>query len=240
MVSQEYRMEEVENPVVKQPEQSSYSKKGIFKEPVNGFTHLFAAISAGFGLIVLLYLGKGELTRELSLLIYGISLIAMFSASAAYHLVKAGPRFSLWLRRLDHCAIFLLIAGTYTPICLHFFTGFWKWGLLSIVWSLAFAGILIKLFYVQAPRGLSAGMYLLLGWLAVAAIGQILDRLPAGALAWLASGGLLFTIGAVIYVAKRPNLIPGKFGFHEIWHIFVILGALSHYILIARYIAWLP
>ena len=160
-----------------------------FKEPVNGLTHLFAALAAGIGLVVLLHLGRGELTRQLSLLIYGISLIMMFSASATYHLVKAGPKLSLWLRRLDHSAIFLLIAGTYTPVCLHFFTGFWRWGLLSIVWSLAFAGILIKLFYVHAPRGLSAGMYLLLGWLAVSAVGEIIKRLPVGALAWLLIGG---------------------------------------------------
>lgn len=233
-------MQEAKYTTEKKPETGASPKKPAFKEPVNGFTHLGAAVTAGIGLVFMLYLGRGELTRELSLLVYGVSLIAMFSASATYHLVKAGPKLSLWLRRLDHSAIFLLIAGTYTPICLNFFTGFWKWGLLIIVWSLAFAGILIKLFYIQAPRGLSAGMYLLMGWLAVAAVGELIQRMPAGALAWLLAGGLLFTIGAVIYIAKKPNWFPGTFGFHEIWHIFVILGALSHFILVFRYVAWLP
>jgi len=161
----------------------------------------------------------------------------MFSASAAYHLVKSKPQVMLWLRKLDHSAIYLLIAGTYTPICVHFFTGFWRWGILAIIWSMALAGIGVKLFIIRAPRWLTAGIYLLMGWLGVIAIREMLRAMPVGALVWLLAGGILFTVGALVYVLKRPNFFPGIFGFHEVWHIFVILGCLAHFILVAAYVA---
>jgi hemolysin III len=161
----------------------------------------------------------------------------MFSASATYHLVQAGPKVLLWLRKLDHSAIYLLIAGTYTPICLYYFSGFWRMGLLIVIWALAFLGIAVKLLIIRAPRWVTAGVYLVMGWLALAGMGEILRSLPAGALIWLLLGGLFFTGGAVIYILKKPDLFPGVFGFHEVWHIFVILGALSHFVLVAAYVA---
>ena len=151
--------------------------------------------------------------------------------------MKSNPRVTLWLRKLDHSAIYLLIAGTYTPICVHFFTGFWRWGILAVVWSLALAGITLKLFIIRLPRGVTAGIYLLMGWLAVIALRPMLAAMPLGALAWLLAGGLLFSLGALVYIFKRPNFFPGVFGFHEVWHIFVILGCLAHFILVAAYVA---
>ena len=141
------------------------------------------------------------------------------------------------LRKLDHTAIYALIAGTYTPICLHFFSGFWAWGMLVIIWGLALAGIVVKLFVIKAPRWLTAGIYLVMGWLSLMAIRQMLLFMPVGALVCLLLGGLFFTVGAVVYILKKPDFFPGIFGFHEIWHIFVILGCLSHFILIAAYVA---
>lgn len=208
-----------------------------FREPVNGLTHLGAAVAAGAGLGALLYLGRGEIFRQVSLLVYGLSLVLMFAASGIYHTLRARPEILVWLRKLDHSAIYLLIAGTYTPICLHFFEGFWRWGMLAIIWGMALGGITAKLFWINAPRWLTAGIYLLMGWLSVLALREMLLNMPPGALIWLALGGVWFTIGAVIYVLRKPNFIPGVFGFHEVWHIFVILGALSHYILIAAYVA---
>ena len=207
------------------------------REPVNGLTHLGAAAAAAVGLGVLVYLARGNAAKAVSLSLYGITLILMFSASAAYHMAQVGPRVLLVLRKLDHSAIYLLIAGTYTPICLTYFTGFWRGGMLAIIWSLALAGIVVKIFVISAPRGLTAGIYLLMGWLAIAAIRQILTALPTGALVWLVLGGIFFTAGAVIYVLKKPDPWPGRFGFHEIWHIFVILGAFSHFVLMAAYVA---
>jgi hemolysin III len=207
------------------------------REPVNGLTHFFAAIVAAAGLIVLLVLGWNNFVKAISLSIYGVSLVLLFAASATYHLVKAGPRILASLRKLDHAAIYLLIAGTYTPICAIMFTGFWKWGLLAIIWSLAVIGIVVKMFIIDAPRWVSAGIYLIMGWLCIAAIGEMLRVLPAGALVWLLVGGVTYTLGAVVYITKKFDFFPGKFGFHEVWHIFVILGALAHYISIAVYIA---
>ncbi len=207
------------------------------REPVNGLTHLGAAVAALAGLVRLLAVGTSAIGKEVSLLIYGGTLVLLFSASATYHMLQASPRVLGVFRQLDHAAIYLLIAGTYTPFCYNMFTGFWQWGLLAIVWSLALLGASLKIFFMKVPRWVSTGMYLLLGWLVVIAIQEMLLKLPTGALAWLAAGGVLYTLGAVIYAAKLLNFVPGKFGFHEVWHIFVILGAAAHFVAVAVYVA---
>ena len=207
------------------------------REPVNGLTHFFAAIVAAFGLIALIALGWKNVLKEISFSVYGTSLILLFAASATYHMVRAKPKIIENLRKLDHSAIYLLIAGTYTPFCIVMFKGFWQWGLLAIIWSLATIGIVVKIFIIKAPRWLTAGVYIVMGWLCIAAIGEMLKVLPAGALAWLVAGGVIYTLGAIIYITKTLDFLPGKFGFHEVWHIFVILGALAHFIAIAVYIA---
>jgi hemolysin III len=211
--------------------------KDKFRDPVSGLTHLGAAVLAVFGLGALLWLGRDNLMKEISLLVYGISVILLFSASATYHLVKASPQVIQRLRKMDHSAIYLLIAGSYTPICLHFFEGFWRWGLLGIIWSMALIGIIVKLFVINAPRWVSAGIYLVMGWLSVMAVQEMLRAMPVGALVWLVLGGLFYTVGAVIYITKKMDFYPGVFGFHEVWHIFVILGSLSHFIVIAGFVA---
>ena len=207
------------------------------REPVNGLTHFFAAIFAAVGLIVLIMLGWKNILKEISFSVYGTSLILLFAASATYHMVRAKPKIIESLRKLDHSAIYLLIAGTYTPFCVVMFKGFWQWGLLAIIWSLAIIGIIVKMFVIRAPRWLTAGVYVVMGWLCIAAIGEMLKVLPAGALAWLIAGGVIYTLGAIIYITKTLDFLPGKFGFHEVWHIFVILGALAHFIAIAAYVA---
>jgi hemolysin III len=207
------------------------------RQPVSGLTHLAAAALAVAGLVALLLLGESAWWMRLALAVYGAALIAMFSASSAYHLVVARPEVTRVLRKLDHVAIYFLIAGTYTPVCLHFFTGTWRWALPALVWALALLGAALKLAFIQAPRGVTAGVYLLMGWLSVVAIGEMLSTMPPGALAWLFAGGAFFTLGALVYIFKRPDFLPGVFGFHEVWHIFVILGCLSHYVLIAAYVA---
>lgn len=212
-------------------------RKSVLRDPVSGLTHLGAAVAAVIGLIALLIMGWGDPTKEISLLIYGVSLIMMFAASAAYHMVDRGPDVSAWLRKIDHSAIYLLIAGTYTPLCVHFFSGFWSWGPLVIIWIMALAGVIVKLFVIREPRWMRAGVYLVMGWLSILGIPEILRTMPVGAIAWLVLGGVLFTLGAVIYVMKKPDPWPGVFGFHEIWHIFIIFACLAHYILIAAFVA---
>ncbi len=200
------------------------------REPVNGLTHLGGAIAAFFGLIALLVVGWAGTAKVISLAVYGLSLIALFSASAAYHMANVKPQVQQVLRKLDHSAIYLLIAGTYTPFCINAFNGFFRWGLLVIIWSIAVVGIVVKVFYVKAPRWLNAVIYVIMGWLCVMAAPQMPAVLPVGAIIWLIVGGVVYTLGAVVYATKIFNFVPGKFGFHEVWHIFVLFGALAHFI----------
>ncbi len=200
------------------------------REPFNGLSHLGGAIVAFFGQIALLIAGWSGTAKVVSVVVYGLSLLAMFSASASYHLAKVKPATLQILRKLDHSAIFLLIAGTYTPFCVLAFTGFFRWGLLALIWTIALTGILVKVFYVSAPRWLNAGMYVLMGWLCIIAAPQMPSVLPPDAITWLVIGGVTYTLGAVVYAMKLFNFVPGKFGFHEVWHIFVLLGALAHYV----------
>lgn len=201
----------------------------IFREPVNSLTHWAGALLAVAGLVALLIVGWGTPAKVISLAIYGVSLIFLFSASAAYHMVQVRDRVLEIFRKVDHAAIYCLIAGTYTPFCVNAFDGFWKWGMLSIIWSLAVIGIIVKIFYIRAPRWLNAGIYLVMGWLSVAGIGQMLAVLPAPVIGWLMAGGVMYTLGAIVYVTKIFNFKPGIFGFHELWHIFVMLAAAAHF-----------
>ncbi len=200
------------------------------REPVNSLTHWVGAFLAIIGLIVLLIVGWSTPAKIISLTIYGVSLIGMFSASATYHMVQAKDKALEIFRKIDHSAIFLLIAGTYTPFCVNAFTGFWKWGMLAIVWSLAIIGIVVKIFYIRAPRWVNAGIYVLMGWLSVTAAGQMLSALPAWVFAWMIIGGVVYTLGAIVYATKIFNFVPGVFGFHEVWHIFVLLAAAAHFV----------
>jgi hemolysin III len=200
------------------------------REPVSGLTHLGGAIAAFFGQIAMLIVGWGGTAKIVSIVVYTTSLVGLFAASAVYHMVKAKPKVIEVLRKVDHSAIYLLIAGTYTPICINAFTGFWRWGLLSIIWSLAGIGILVKIFVIQAPRWLTAGVYIVMGWLCIAAVGEMVATLPAFVLTWLVVGGVIYTLGAIVYITKKMDFWPGVFGFHEVWHIFVLFGALAHFV----------
>jgi len=200
------------------------------REPVNSLTHWGGAILALAGLIALIIVGWGTPAKVVSLIIYGASLIFLFSASATYHMVRVKEKALEIFRKIDHSAIFCLIAGTYTPFCINAFTGFWKWGMLTIIWSLAVIGIGVKAVIIRVPRWLNAGIYLAMSWLVVAAGGQLLAALPAWILTWLIVGGVIYTIGAVVYITKIFNFKPGIFGFHEVWHIFVLLAAAAHFV----------
>ena len=200
------------------------------REPVNSLTHWGGAILALVGLIALLIIGWDTPAKIISFTIYGVSLIFMFSASATYHMVRVKDKALEIFRKIDHAAIYVLIAGTYTPFCINAFEGFWKWGMLSIIWSLALIGIVVKIFYIRAPRWLNAGIYIVMGWLSVLSAGEMLAALPAWVFIWLITGGVIYTLGAIVYMTKIFNFKPGVFGFHEIWHIFVLLAAAAHFV----------
>ncbi len=201
-----------------------------FRDPISAISHLSGAAAALVGLLALLRSTDDQLGWTISLVVYGLSLFLLFLASGVYHAVNASPRVTQILRKLDHSAIYLLIAGTYTPFCVMAFSGFWKWGLLAIIWGLAAAGIVTKVFFIHAPRWITAGVYVVMGWLSVFAIREMLIALPGETIGWLFAGGVTYTLGAVVYITKRLDFVPGKFGFHEVWHLFVLLGALAHFI----------
>ena len=190
------------------------------------------------GLLVLLAraTSAGRTDQIVAFGIFGISLVALYIASSLYHLLPLSPAGVARLRKLDHVAIFVLIAGTYTPFCLLALDGGWRWGVLAIAWGLALCGASLKLLWMGAPRWLSVLLYLGMGWVAVAAVPALLRTLPAGGMAWVLAGGLTYSAGALVYGLKRPNPIPGAFGFHELWHLFVVAGSACHFWAVLRYL----
>ncbi len=208
------------------------------REPVNSISHGAAAIASIAGLTFLIIASslKGSAWHIVSFTIFGSTLVMMFTSSALYHGLKVSGGKLAILRRIDHIMIFLLIAGTYTPICLLPLRGYWGWSIFGFVWSLAFTGIIIKVFFMNVPRLVSTLIYLVMGWICIVAIYPIITSLQAVSIAWLVAGGFFYTIGAVIYTLKKPDLFPNIFGFHEIWHIFVIVGSSCHFWLIYKYL----
>jgi hemolysin III len=196
---------------------------------------LAGGLLACVGLLVLLA-SAGRTDQIVAFGIFGLSLVALYSASALYHLLPLSPTGVARLRRVDHMMIFVLIAGTYTPFCLLALEGAWRVGLLGVIWSLALCGVLLKIFWMEAPRWLSVALYLGMGWVAVIAAPALFLAVPAGGMIWVLGGGLLYTAGALVYALKRPNPAPGTFGFHELWHLFVVAGSACHYWAVLRYL----
>jgi len=209
------------------------------REPVNGLTHLAGGLLASIGLIVLLATaaGEGRADQVVAFGIFGFSLIALYTASALYHLLPLSPAGVARLRRVDHMSIFVLIAGTYTPFCLLALDGAWRAGLLGLIWGLALCGILLKFLWMDAPRWLSVALYLGMGWVALVAAPALFRAVPTGGMAWVLAGALVYSAGALVYGLKRPNPIPGVFGFHEVWHLFVMVGSACHFWAVLGYIA---
>ncbi|MHB1263679.1 MAG: PAQR family membrane homeostasis protein TrhA [Gemmatimonadaceae bacterium] len=208
-------------------------------EPVNGWLHFGGAIAAALALAISMAVlaPDGSARRLVALAIFGGTAVLMFSASALYHLAKGSPRVGLY-RRLDHSMIFVFIAGSYTPICLIAMDGT-RLGsiLLATVWAIALLGILMKVFWIGAPRALSTMLYLAMGWTGVIAFPILRHVTPAAFLAWILVGGVLYSVGAFFYWRKWPLGRPGLFGFHELWHSFVIAAVACHYVAMLAYIA---
>jgi len=208
------------------------------REPVSGFSHLLGVFLSVLGLYLLIKNVPVDASSGylFSLYVFGISLILLYTASSLYHLLNVSKKGIQFLRRIDHMMIYILIAGTYTPICMIVLEGWWKWVLLLVVWLLAFVGIILKIFWFNSPRWLSTLFYLLMGWLVVIAILPISQNIAAAGTVFLVVGGLLYTLGALIYATKWPR-IPLRFlGFHEIFHFFVLGGSLCHYWMVLRYV----
>lgn len=210
------------------------------REPFNGLSHFLGVGLSIAGLVALILLARGKPWHVSGFSIYGASLILLYLASTLHHSLPVSPRRVQQLLALDQVAIYLLIAGTYTPLCLVTLRGPWGWSLFGVVWGLALFGMAARVFWRSAPQWLPVLLYLVMGWLVVVAMHPILKALPAPGLAWLAAGGIVYTIGAAIYATERPRLWPGRFGAHELWHVFVLAGSACHFVLMAQFIAPTP
>ncbi|MFZ5966690.1 MAG: PAQR family membrane homeostasis protein TrhA [Bacillota bacterium] len=208
------------------------------REPISGLTHLIGAILSAVGLVQLIYLAVkyGSVWHVVSFSIFGTSLVLLYTASSLYHLLPVSERVIKILRRIDHMMIFVLIAGTYTPVCLVPLRGAWGWSLLSSVWAIALGGIIMKAVWIDAPRWLSTAIYGIMGWIVVVAFFPLIKTVPMGGMVWMVIGGVLYTIGALIYGLKWPRIPSKIFGFHEIFHLFVMGGSVSHYWLMLKYV----
>ena len=201
-------------------------------DPVSGLTHFVGALLSVAALVLLVVFGSIYATawHVVSFSIFGASLILLYAASSVYHLLPVSEGVRVVLRKIDHMMIFVLIAGTYTPICLVPLRGSWGWSLFGVIWGLAIAGVFMKIFWLHAPRWLYTAIYLGMGWIVAIAFYKILHTMDFMGVFWLVLGGVFYSVGAVIYGLKKPNFSK-HFGFHEIFHIFVMLGSLSHFFL---------
>jgi hemolysin III len=209
------------------------------KDPVSGYTHAFGALLSVFGIILLLSKASaagGSAWHYVSFSVFGAGLILLYSASSLYHLLNLEPKPMLVFRKIDHMMIFVLIAATYTPICLIPLHGAWGWWLFGAVWTCAAAGILLKALFFKVPRWLYTLCYLLLGWACVICIYPLVRAIPAGGLILLLAGGIAYSAGAVFYATKWPGRNAKVFGFHELFHVLILIGSLCHFLMMYLYL----
>jgi hemolysin III len=204
----------------------------LLRPRLRGVFHQYAFfVSVALGaLLVAFASGAGE---RASCAVFAAAMATMFGVSALYHRISWRPTARRWMRRLDHAAIYLLIAGTYTPFGLLALSGAWRWTLLPIVWGGALIAIVLKFAWVDAPQTLTAALALALGWVGIVALPQLWAEAGFAGVALLAVGGVLYTAGAVVYAARRPDPVPEVFGYHELFHVLVIAAAAFQYAAVA-------
>ena len=209
--------------------------------PWSAITHGAGAVLAVTGTAALLVrsalLGKWLLFGLFA--VYGLSMICLYTASTLYHCLNVSVPGRLALRKYDHCSIYLLIAGSYTPLCLTLLRDSGGIPLVIAVWTLAVAGTVLTIAKLAIPRWLTSAIYLFMGWLAIFAIVPIYRALPANGFFWLLAGGLLYTVGGVLYAVKWPGRDNPRFGCHEIFHVFILLGSIAHFIMMDQVVLWL-
>ena len=214
--------------------------KRHIKEPGSAITHFIGMLMAIFAAVPLLIKAAHEPSRIyiISLAIYAASLILLYAASTTYHTFDISAKVNTVLKKIDHMMISVLIAGSYTPVCLIVLKGKTGIILLSIVWAIAIAGILIKAFWVYCPKWVSSVLYIGMGWTCVLAFTQILNNMSPAAFGWLLAGGIIYTVGGVIYALKLPifNNRHKNFGSHEIFHLFVMGGSACHFVVMYAFL----
>ncbi|AXI99611.1 hemolysin III [Cyclonatronum proteinivorum] len=205
------------------------------KDPVSCLTHMGGAFFAVIGLVLMLLTANAPI-EAVAFGIFGGTMFLMYLASTLYHMFDASEQITKALRKFDHVMIYFFIAGTFTPFTMLLIEGSLRWIFLGVIWGIAFAGMVFKLFWLHAPAWLSIALYLGMGWLGLLVLPYAFTNLSAAAGNWIIAGGLSYTIGAVVYGLKRPDPWPGTFGFHEIWHLFVMGGTFAHFWVVYRYL----
>lgn len=217
------------------------------RNPYDGL-RLWSALTHGAGaglsvlgtvLLLLRAVRVGSAWHVVSFAVYCATMIGLYTASTLYHSVNTSERGRVALRKYDHVSIYFLIAGTYTPICLAALRGVWGWAIFGVIWALTLAGLVLTVRWITAPRWLTAGIYLFMGWLALAAVYPLRVIFPPEGFFWLFLGGALYTVGGIFYAVKWPGRKNPHFGCHEIFHVFIVLGSIAHYMMMYRVIAFL-
>ncbi len=211
----------------------------FIREPINGLTHLAGALLAFAGLLAMVIKASIETGSALAItavIIFGISMILLYAASATYHMVIAKPRIIAFLRRIDHSMIFVLIAGTYTPLCLISLKGATGWILFAVIQGLALLGVAFKLIWFHSPRWLSTTLYIAMGWIVVFFSSPLANAISTSGITLLIIGGVIYTIGGIIYALKPKFLSFKHMGFHEIFHLFILAGSLFHFLSVYLYV----
>lgn len=211
------------------------------REPGSAITHFIAmmmALVAAVPLLVKAAVSSNQISLT-AMTIFMLSMVLLYGASAAYHSINVSGRVLKIFRKVDHMMIFVLIAGSYTPVCLIVLGGDLGYRLLALVWGIALGGMLIKACWITCPKWFSSIIYIAMGWVCVLVFGQLLDTLPKAAFLWLLAGGIIYTVGGVIYALKLPifNSRHENFGSHEIFHLFVMGGSICHFIFMYLYVA---
>jgi len=209
-----------------------------FRDPISGLTHFIGIILSVIGTVALLTRNDEPFTvyHAASFFIFGFSMTLLYTISTLYHWLPLSEKNLIIVRKIDHIMIFVFIAASYTPVCLITLRESWGWVILGIVWGLTLAGFFLKLFWIHAPRFLYTSIYLIMGWIIVAAILPLSKVMPAQGFLWLALGGVFYSTGAVIYAIKKPDPLPNVFGFHEIFHLFIMAGSFSIFWMIYKYV----
>lgn len=211
------------------------------KDPGSAITHFIALVAAMLltsPLLVKVAMVGADVSEVLSYSVFMTSTVLLYGASTAYHTFDVSPRVNALLKKMDHMMICVLIAGTYTPICLNALDNSKGYKLLGLVWGLAFLGIIFKFFWINCPKWVSSIIYIVMGWSCVYAMPQIVAALPFGGFMWLLIGGILYTVGGIIYALKL-NAFNNRFkhfGSHEIFHLFVMGGTACHYVFMYCYL----
>ena len=213
---------------------------GKMRNPVRGFMDATAALASVVALVVLIVLTTDDAPRMVSMIVYALSLTALYTTSSLYHSIPWRPAWKQRMQRMDHSMIFLLVAGSFTPIAFNILDGAWRVSVLAVVWSVAIVGVTQKIVWPKVRPWFSITLQTTLGWFAVVPFVELVRRLSGGALILISAGGIPYTSGMVLFTMKRPRLAPRVFSYHEVWHVFVISASVLHFLAVLIYVVPYP